>query len=248
MIYKRTPKVQEFGFSSIESFKGDIEETINYHVKQNKFSTVSIIMSSSKAISLLHSIMLCHVNGVEFHFFPEYELGEVISAINSNDVVVISILEDGQVFVESDKYFETLENEFCYVESDISDKYIDGILENSKEILVFTIGNHERSDNMKKIITKGIDLSYCQQNVDYAKVKKAGYTFAMLKLANARDTGITIDEQFENHYKGCIKAGINVGVYVYSLVTSPEKARKCAKQTISYIKNKIITYPVCFDV
>lgn len=101
---------------------------------------------------------------------------------------------------------------------------------------------------MKKIITKGIDLSYCQRNVDYNKVKKAGYTFAMLKLANARDTGITIDEQFENHYKGCIKAGINVGVYVYSLVTSPEKARECAKQTISYIKNKIITYPVCFDV
>lgn len=101
---------------------------------------------------------------------------------------------------------------------------------------------------MKKVIAKGVDLSYCQQNVDFEKLKKGGNSFVMLKLGNARDSGLTIDVEFENHYNGATAAGLDIGVYVYSLVTTTTAADECATQAVATLKDKVITYPVMFDV
>ena len=95
---------------------------------------------------------------------------------------------------------------------------------------------------------KGIDLSYCQKTVNYSKVKSAGNTFVMLKLGNAKDTGLTIDAMFEKHYAGCKAAGLKVGVYIYAYCTSTTTAKKCASQTLSYLSKFDIDYPVAFDI
>lgn len=92
---------------------------------------------------------------------------------------------------------------------------------------------------------KGVDISYCQKGLDYAKLKEAGVKFAILRAAysTSRDT------QLDNHIKGCTKQGINIGYYVYSLARTPEEARQEAKACIDIIKKyPEPTYPIFFDL
>ena len=100
------------------------------------------------------------------------------------------------------------------------------------------------------VLAKGIDVSYCQTSVDYKTVKKNGISFVMIKLGNAKNTGLTIDPLFDKHYRDATAAGLNIGVYVYAYCTTTANATKCALQTISALKTRkcVLTYPVAFDM
>lgn len=91
---------------------------------------------------------------------------------------------------------------------------------------------------------KGIDISYCQQNIDFAKVKKAGIDFAVIRTGYMNKT----DTEFYDHINGALKAGIDVGVYCYQMAKTKEEAIEEAKHCIETIKGYQLNYPVFYDM
>ena len=93
-------------------------------------------------------------------------------------------------------------------------------------------------------MTKGIDVSYAQGKIDWAKVKP-NIDFAILRGGYGR---YEKDARFESNYKECKKRGIPVGVYHYSYANTVDKAKQEASFVLSYIKGKQFEYPIAFDV
>lgn len=63
---------------------------------------------------------------------------------------------------------------------------------------------------------KGIDVSYWQGRIDWAKVKGAGIEFAILRAVAGQNT----DSEFQNNLKGVIENKIPFGVYIYTKAKS----------------------------
>lgn len=86
---------------------------------------------------------------------------------------------------------------------------------------------------MVKIVEKGIDISYWQGNVDFAKVKSAGIQFAIIREGYRQ----TVDENFAAYVKGCMANGIKVrGVYHFSYALNAEQAKQEAKFCIEQMQ------------
>ena len=78
---------------------------------------------------------------------------------------------------------------------------------------------------------KGLDVSEFQGNVDWEKVKAAGYQFAMLRAGYGFNT---IDPQFKR----------NASEYALT----PEIARQEADGCLKAISGYRLDYPVCYDI
>ncbi len=91
---------------------------------------------------------------------------------------------------------------------------------------------------------KGIDVSKWQENIDWLKVKESGINFALIRAAYGEYT----DTKFKQHIAGAISSGIDVGVYVYSIAKTKEKAAAEAKHVLELIKPYKITMPIVFDI
>lgn len=94
---------------------------------------------------------------------------------------------------------------------------------------------------------KGIDLSTFQKEVDYKKLKEEGIEFAIIRCGYGKDRSQK-DVMFETHYKGLKEAGIKVGCYLYSYVTSLENAILEADNCLEFIKGKEFDLPVFYDL
>ena len=97
---------------------------------------------------------------------------------------------------------------------------------------------------MKKL---GIDISAWQPNVDFAKVKKDGYDFVILRAGYGREMSQK-DSCFEKHYKNAKAAGLKVGAYWYSYAVDAADARKEASVCMECLKGKVFEYPIYFDL
>ena len=83
---------------------------------------------------------------------------------------------------------------------------------------------------------KVIDVSSYQGLVDWVKVKAAGIQGAILKIIRK---DLNPDNQFENNWAGCEKAGMPVvGVYNYSYATTVEKARSDARKVVDTLAGR----------
>ncbi len=94
----------------------------------------------------------------------------------------------------------------------------------------------------------GIDVSQWQGTVDWTKVKKAGVDFVMLGTGRYKNGSSTPDPKFKTNIKGAINAGINVGVYYYSTVTTVEDARNAADYVLDLVDGYKISYPIAIDM
>lgn len=90
----------------------------------------------------------------------------------------------------------------------------------------------------------GIDISYCQKKVDWAKVN---VDFVIIRAGYGRYTHQK-DTMFEDHYAGAKQRGIPVGAYWYSYAKSEEDARKEADACLEILKGKQFEYPIYYDV
>lgn len=95
---------------------------------------------------------------------------------------------------------------------------------------------------MEKI--KGIDVSYCQANLDYSKVVAAGVKFVIIRAGFSR----TKDNLLEYHVKNCEKYNIPYGFYYYNYAKNVKDTIEAAKCCLNFIKNYHPTYPVFFDM
>ena len=91
---------------------------------------------------------------------------------------------------------------------------------------------------------RGIDVSYCQKKIDWAKVTA---DFVIIRAGYGRyDT--QKDSMFESHYAGAKSRGIPVGAYWYSYAKTPDEARQEADTCAKILKGKQFEYPIYFDV
>lgn len=82
----------------------------------------------------------------------------------------------------------------------------------------------------------GVDVSSYNGLIDWRKVKKAGFDFAILKII--RKDG-NKDTAFERNYETASNAGIAIqGVYNYSYATGIEKAKKDAKAVLNALNGR----------
>ena len=94
----------------------------------------------------------------------------------------------------------------------------------------------------------GIDVSKYQGNVDWPRVKAAGYAFAFVRLGYANGDGsIVTDPYFERNVTGAAAAGLDVGVYLYSYIDSEAHARIAAARTLELLAEHTLTLPVVLD-
>lgn len=97
---------------------------------------------------------------------------------------------------------------------------------------------------------QGVDISYCQQGLNYEKLKQDGIKFAIIRTSYTGTSSHTqaVDNLLNRHVNGCISQGIDYGFYHYSCAVSVEEAKKEAKFCVEQIKQyPLPTYPVFFD-
>ena len=92
---------------------------------------------------------------------------------------------------------------------------------------------------------KGLDVSKFQGEVDWTRVKAAGYKFAMLRAGYGFNT---VDEQFRRNASECNRIGLPIGVYWFCYATSPSSAVREADGCLNTIAGYRLEYPVCYDI
>ena len=97
---------------------------------------------------------------------------------------------------------------------------------------------------------KGIDVSYAQGDIDWAKVAAAGVDFAIIRAARGaiNEYGCKVDTYFYKNIAGAIENGIDVGVYMYSYATTVDEAKTEADFLLSTIAGYKLTFPVIYDL
>lgn len=95
---------------------------------------------------------------------------------------------------------------------------------------------------------KGIDVSQWQgANVDYKKVKAAGYSFVIIRAGFGKYISQK-DPCFEVNYKNAKAAGLGVGAYWYSYAKTAADAKAEAKVFLEAVKGKQFDYPLVYDI
>lgn len=96
-------------------------------------------------------------------------------------------------------------------------------------------------------LAKGVTVSKYQNRageIDWAKAKGDGVTFAMIRLGYLND----LDPYFDENMKEASAAGIRTGVFFYTQAVDVEMAREEARFVLEQIKDYPVSYPVAYDV
>lgn len=96
---------------------------------------------------------------------------------------------------------------------------------------------------------KGIDVSRWQGEIDFSKVKAAGYDFVIIK-AGGSDMGFYTDSCWEKNYKAAKAAGLHVGAYYFVgfLFYGDTAGRADALRFIRMLEGKQFELPVFVDI
>ena len=90
----------------------------------------------------------------------------------------------------------------------------------------------------------GIDISYCQTNVNWNAFK---VDFVLIRAGYGR-YAYQKDTMFETHYNNACSKNIPKGAYWYSYAMSEAEAIEEAKACIAVLKGKKFEYPIYFDM
>lgn len=112
-------------------------------------------------------------------------------------------------------------------------KKIDGVCYN---------GNGEA---IPKAITRGIDVSSWQGDIDWKKVKADNVDFAFVRASYGSSM---LDEKFAQNMKDAAAAGMPAGVYVFSTALTESQALEEAQLAIRQMKGYKVSYPVVIDL
>ena len=98
-------------------------------------------------------------------------------------------------------------------------------------------------------MTKGIDVSHWQGNINFTKVKEQGYDFVIIK-AGGSDKGFYTDSKFEQNYEAAVAAGLHVGAYYFagSKFFGAKSGKADAERFMQILGNKKFDFPVFLDI
>ena len=95
-----------------------------------------------------------------------------------------------------------------------------------------------------------MDVSHHQGTIDWEKVKAAGYEFAFVRMAYrgyGKTGSLNLDREYYNNIVNAQKAGLDVGIYVFSQAVNEEEALEEAQLIIDNLKGLELQLPVVFD-
>lgn len=95
-------------------------------------------------------------------------------------------------------------------------------------------------------MTKGIDVSSWQEDIDFKKVKKSGIKFVIIRAGFGTRT--SPDKYFERNYSGAVEAGLHVGAYWYSYAESAAEAYEESQACLKVIEGKRFDFPIFYDL
>ena len=100
---------------------------------------------------------------------------------------------------------------------------------------------------------KGIDVSYHNGNIDWAKVKASGVDYAIIRCGYGMDERDQDDEKWLENVQGCIENNIPFGVYLYSYATNTSRASSEADHVLRLLReagldSSDVSYPIYFDM
>ena len=81
--------------------------------------------------------------------------------------------------------------------------------------------------------------------VDWERVKAAGYQFAMLRAGYGDNT---VDEQFRRNASECNRIGLPIGAYWFCYAATAKNAAQEADSCIRTVSGYRLDYPVCYDI
>lgn len=96
-------------------------------------------------------------------------------------------------------------------------------------------------------ITRGVDISSENGEIDWPAAAEGGISFAMIRAAGRDQNGVLYtDRRLDANIRGAAKAGINVGVYFETPVTGAKEGREDAEYLASVLEDykSQISYPV----
>lgn len=103
----------------------------------------------------------------------------------------------------------------------------------------------------------GIDVSYHNGTIDWAKVKNSGVSFAIIRCGYGSDLTSQDDTQFLNNIRGAQANGIDIGIYLYSYAmntTGNDSSASSEAQHVLRLLNEAgldpedLAYPVFYDL
>ena len=97
------------------------------------------------------------------------------------------------------------------------------------------------------MIKYGIDVSQWQGDIDWDKVKAAGYKFVIIRAGYGKYISQK-DKKFEQNYAGAKRVGLHIGAYWYSYAINATDAATEAKVFMEAIRGKTFDYPVFLDI
>lgn len=115
----------------------------------------------------------------------------------------------------------------------------------------FVSGTYTHSDLTDGLsIHHGVDVSEHQGKINWAKVKKAGVEYAIIRVGCRRlmSGEFKEDDWFYRNMKGASAAGIKVGVYFYSGAITKKEAAEEADYVLDRITGYRVELPVFFDI
>ena len=137
------------------------------------------------------------------------------------------------------------ENGKTYYYNQNTNKKVTGIQSIDNKLYYF-----DENGVMQKNMTFGVDVSKYQTNVDWAKLKKSGVSFAIVRIGY-RGYGaagnLVLDPMFEEHFTNIKNAGLKVGVYFFSQATTEDEAREEAQGCAYVLNSRKLDYPIYFD-
>ena len=94
---------------------------------------------------------------------------------------------------------------------------------------------------------KGIDVSYHNGEIDFAKVKTQ-VDFVIMRSGYGNKTDDSKETKFDIYYEDAKKNNISVGTYWYCYALTPEEALVEAQTFMKKVKGKKFEFPVYYDV
>jgi len=98
-------------------------------------------------------------------------------------------------------------------------------------------------------VTRGIDVSEHQLEIDWQQVANSGVDFAFIRVGRRGYTegGLFDDPRFKTNIEGALANGIDVGVYMFSQAITVSEAMEEARFVLEKIKGYNVTLPIVFD-
>jgi len=96
----------------------------------------------------------------------------------------------------------------------------------------------------------GIDVSHHQGDIDWIKVREAGYEFAFLRIGYrgyGNEGKLCPDTKFRQNAEQALAAGIDIGVYFFAQAVNEEEAKEEAEYVLSLLDGMELQLPVVYD-